>query len=372
MSKVNLTNQSQASIATPTTGTTEIFIDSLDKRLKTKDDAGAVFDYSAAGASITQLTGEVTAGPGPGSVGATLSNSAVIGKVLTGLTANSGTILATDTIFQAFRKLVNKQNGAFYPNLSTGATVIASNTTLTSDLYCDTLTVNIGAVLFTNGYRVFAKTSITCNGTIDRSGTDATGTGATAALTAGTIGAGGAGGAGGNAAGSAGGASATGLGGAGSAGGLGSGGAGGAAGAFTVNPINSGSVEILFDQGRARLGLNISGTQITGGSGGGGGGGDGTAGGAGGAGGALMILCSRSITGTGTISAKGGNGFQPPAGNRGGGGGGGGGIIVTISENDVTATSLTFNVAGGTGASGSGTGASGVNGTNGRIYQIIA
>ena len=371
MSKVNLVNQNLASVDTPATGKTHIFIDSADKRLKTKDDAGAVFDYSAAGASITQLTGEVTAGPGPGSVGATLSNAAVVGKLLTGLTPNTGVILATDTIFQAFRKLVTKQNTAFYPNLGTGATVISANTSLTSDLYCDTLTVNLGATLFTNGYRVFAKTSIVCNGSIDRSGTDASGTGATAALTAGTLAAGGAGGAGGTAAGSAGGASATGLGGAGGSGGA-TGSAGGTAGALTLNPINSGSVEVFFDQNRARIGQNLIGGLITGGSGGGGGAGDGTAGGGGGAGGALMILVSRSITGTGSITAKGGNGFQPVAGNRGGGGGAGGGIIVTISENDVTATSLVFNIAGGAGASGAGTGGSGLNGSNGRIYQIIA
>jgi hypothetical protein len=47
------------------------------------------------------LTGEVT------SVGnaATLTNSAVIGKVLTGYTSGAGTVAATDTILQAFNKL---------------------------------------------------------------------------------------------------------------------------------------------------------------------------------------------------------------------------------------------------------------------------
>jgi hypothetical protein len=370
MSKVNLSNQSAASIDIPASGTTQIFVDT-DKKIKTKDDTGAVFDYSAVGSAITQLTGEVTAGPGPGSVGATVSNAAVLGKVLTGLVASSGVIAPTDTILQAFNKLVNKQNGDIYPNLGMGNTVIAANTSLTSDLYCDTLTVNLGATLFPNGYRVFAKTSIVCNGTIDRSGTDAAGTGATAALTAGTLAAAGAGGAGGTAAGSAGGASAVGLGGSGGAGGA-TGSAGGVAGAFTLNPINSGSVEVFYDQARARLGLSLTNALITGGSGGGGGAGDGTAGGGGGTGGALMVLVSRSITGTGSIVARGGNGFQPLAGNRGGGGGGGGGVIVTISENDVTTSGLTFNVAGGIGASGSGTGGSGLNGSNGRIYNIIA
>jgi hypothetical protein len=369
MSQIIVDNQ--ASVGTPATGETAIYVDSADKLLKSKDDAGAVTNYGSAGVAITSLTGEVTA-TGPGAAAATVPNATVVGKVLTGLAAAAGTILSTDTILQAFGKLVNKQNSAVYPNSSAGAQVISSDTTLTADLYCDTLTVDVGATLFTGGYRVFSKTSIVCNGSIDRSGNSATGTGATAAITAGTIGGGGAGGAGGTAAGSAGGASATGLGGAGGAGGLGSGGAGGAAGTFTLVTVNNGGSDIFNDQGRARLGVHIGGTVVTGGSGGGGGGGDGTAGGAGGGGGALLVLISRSITGTGTIRARGGNGFQPLAGNRGGGGGGGGGIIATISENDVTATSLTFDVSGGTGASGAGTGASGANGANGRIYQIIA
>jgi hypothetical protein len=369
MSQLQLDNQS--SVPTPSSGATTIYVDSADKLLKSKDDSGAVTNYGSAGVAITSLTGQVTA-TGPGAATATVANSAVIGKVLTGLAAAAGTIVATDTILQAFGKLVNKQNNAVYPNLAVGATTIATDTTLTQDLYCDTLTVNVGATLYTNGYRVIAKSGIVNNGSIDRSGNNATGTAATAALTAGTLGAAGAGGAGGTAAGSAGGSSATGLGGAGAAGGAGSGGAGGAAGTFTIVPVTAGGPELFYDQGRGRLGLTITGTAVTGGAGGGGGGGDGTAGGAGGGGGALMVLISRSITGTGTIRAKGGNGFQPLAGNRGGGGGGGGGIIITISENDVTAAGLTFDVSGGTGASGSGTGASGSNGSNGRIYNVVA
>lgn len=60
----------------------------------------------AAGNYITALTGEVTAS-GPGSVAATVTNSAVIGKVITGYVSGSGTVAATDTILQA----VNKLNG---------------------------------------------------------------------------------------------------------------------------------------------------------------------------------------------------------------------------------------------------------------------
>lgn len=58
----------------------------------------------AQNAGITALTGEAT-GTGPGSTAVTLTNSAVIGKVLTGYVSGSGTVAATDTILQAVQKL---------------------------------------------------------------------------------------------------------------------------------------------------------------------------------------------------------------------------------------------------------------------------
>jgi hypothetical protein len=58
---------------------------------------------------ITALTGEVTA-TGPGSVVATLSNSAVTGKVLTGLNVAGNAILSTDSILTAFGKLQHQVN----------------------------------------------------------------------------------------------------------------------------------------------------------------------------------------------------------------------------------------------------------------------
>lgn len=59
--------------------------------------------YLTANQSIS-LTGEAT-GTGSTSIGVTLSNSAVISKVLTGFTSSTGTILATDSILQAIQKL---------------------------------------------------------------------------------------------------------------------------------------------------------------------------------------------------------------------------------------------------------------------------
>ena len=65
--------------------------------------------YQAQGNYITSLTGEATAS-GPGAASVTLSNSAVIGKVLTGLSVTSGSIVATDSILQAFGKVQGQIN----------------------------------------------------------------------------------------------------------------------------------------------------------------------------------------------------------------------------------------------------------------------
>lgn len=77
----------------------------------------------AAGNYITALTGEVTAS-GPGSVSATVSNAAVIAKVLTGYASGAGTVSATDTILQAIQKL----------NGNTAAISAAAVTSLTGDV----------------------------------------------------------------------------------------------------------------------------------------------------------------------------------------------------------------------------------------------
>ena len=66
--------------------------------------------YQAQGSYITQLSGEATA-VGPGNATVTLSNSAVISKVLTGLNVTGGTVVSTDTILQAFGKVQNQING---------------------------------------------------------------------------------------------------------------------------------------------------------------------------------------------------------------------------------------------------------------------
>jgi len=65
--------------------------------------------YQAQGNYITSLTGEAT-GSGPGATTVTLTNSAVIGKVLTGLSVTSGAVVATDSILQAFGKVQGQIN----------------------------------------------------------------------------------------------------------------------------------------------------------------------------------------------------------------------------------------------------------------------
>jgi len=62
-----------------------------------------------AGNYITALTGEVTAS-GPNSATATVSNAAVIGKVLTGFNPTAGTINASDSILTAFGKTQSQIN----------------------------------------------------------------------------------------------------------------------------------------------------------------------------------------------------------------------------------------------------------------------
>jgi stage V sporulation protein SpoVS len=60
--------------------------------------------------AINELTGEVTAGPGGGSQAATVSNAAVLAKVLTGLSEAYGLVTSSDSILQALSKLVYSQN----------------------------------------------------------------------------------------------------------------------------------------------------------------------------------------------------------------------------------------------------------------------
>jgi hypothetical protein len=69
--------ENQSAPSTPPTGTTDIYVDSADKHTKQIDDTGTIIDLTASANAITQLTGDVTAGPGTGSQVATIANDAV-------------------------------------------------------------------------------------------------------------------------------------------------------------------------------------------------------------------------------------------------------------------------------------------------------
>jgi hypothetical protein len=90
--------------------------------------------YQAQGNYITQLSGEATA-MGPGNATVTLSNLAVISKILTGLNITGGTIIDTDSILTAFGKVQNQLNGLTGGVTYQGTWNAATNTpTLTSSV----------------------------------------------------------------------------------------------------------------------------------------------------------------------------------------------------------------------------------------------
>jgi hypothetical protein len=105
------------------------------------------------------LTGEAT------SVGntATLTNSAVIGKVITGFTSGAGVVAATDTILQAIQKL-NGNTAASGSGTVTSVSVVTANglagtvaTPATTPAI--TLTTSVTGVIKGNGTALSAATS---------------------------------------------------------------------------------------------------------------------------------------------------------------------------------------------------------------------
>lgn len=90
--------------------------------------AGNLNSGTLLAARMPALTGEATTSAG--AVAVTLTNSAVIGKVLTGYTSGAGTVSATDTILQAIQKL--NGNDATNANLTGDVTSVGNATTLTN------------------------------------------------------------------------------------------------------------------------------------------------------------------------------------------------------------------------------------------------
>lgn len=275
-----------------------------------------------------------------------------------------------------------------------------STYTLARDIEATSFRVRNAIILITNGYKVFARSSITndTGGTIQNNG-NAGGVGAAnnpgAALTGNTVGNSRAAGSGATsgAAGNNGTATDTNGagGGPGGTGGASGGGQAGGTGGGARSSVNAGVTApsqggIWGAAGKARpfnvvgmvMGLwsnaNLSGAQFWGGGAGGGGGGrtaTGTgASGGGGGGGGVLVLLSPTITNNGTIQCNGGVGGASTASvGGGGGGGGGGGLIGLLCDSHVNGG--TEQCLGGAAGASTGTGTAAVAGGAGNVVVVL-
>jgi hypothetical protein len=279
---------------------------------------------------------------------------------------------------------------------SDGVVAITSNTTLARDMYYLQLDVSSGAVVNTNGFRLFVADRLTLTGTnttiMNNGGNASAGTGGTAGAgsTPGnmisSIGGGFAGGAGGTgllgvgAAGLPTVSNPLSIGGAGGAGGSAGLEAGGAGGLNTPPSVSSGGIHCIRQVQNAITARDYSSAALIGGSSGGGGASNtlGGAGGGGGGSGGLIVICARSIkcdsAETCFLQSIGGNGAAGSGtGNAGGGGGGGGGCIIVVTRVSNVLSNcpgLTTSVAGGSGGAGLGVGAAGVAGATGNLQVV--
>ena len=235
------------------------------------------------------------------------------------------------------------------------------------------LTINSGASLCTNGFKLHVSGTLTNNGTIHNNGTD--GSDASGA----TPGGAGSGRNYGDLAwdGRSGGDGSLqsgdsvnyideqtyyargGSGGDGSYGGGGSGDGGNNFGNARFFMSSSAFLSGLYDGDAAWSGAR----NISGGMGGGGGTGNDldAAGGGGGGSGSILWVAASSLAGDGELQARGGNGGNAGGTDAGGGGGGGGGIIYLLTNE--SSSPYSYNVDGGEG--GSGGGGSGTDGGQG-------
>jgi hypothetical protein len=293
---------------------------------------------------------------------------------------------------------------------SDGDVTISGNTTLTSDMFYDDLTVNNGVTLNSGGYRIFVKGVLTNNGTISRTpGNGGSGGNGSSSCGGASAGSGGSlsdasmggGATGGNGAigrvctlqngiaGSNGNNQIRSAGGGNGAdagrGGFnaGDGGAGGTGGTITLttSPIHNGYLALIARE----FSTDDTAKVIKGGASGGGGGSGrcnstgetSGAGGGGGSGGGLLLISCKEINNQGTISAPGGNGGG--GGNAvgdscpgGGGGGGGGGVVILVYNKITTVGTLTTpgGNGGGAGTGGGGGAVAGSNGSSGTVIQL--
>lgn len=260
---------------------------------------------------------------------------------------------------------------------SDGDAVWSTNDIIDSDKQYNSLHVLPGAILSTNGSRIFVRGRLLNEGTIKNDGSAASGV------------TGGFGGAGDTVAGGISGADGRTTTGAGASAidwttqvldNRGEGGGGGGAGANVGGEPTDDATNFVQNSAFENIVGALVGSSFTdaglvspeGGGGGGAGGnasGSGTNGGAGGGGGGTVMISAKTIDNSrGTIQAKGGAGSAATGGgNAGGGGGGGGGRIVLLG---IDTSQGTLSVAGGAGGAKVGTGVAGVAGSAGSTFVV--
>jgi len=87
--------------------------------------------------------------------------------------------------FNSPAKVQRIGNDSVYGTGSDGTVVIASNTSLSRDMYYNSLTINNGVMLNTNGFKVFVKGTLTLNGNIGVGSADTANTSTVSGQTAG-------------------------------------------------------------------------------------------------------------------------------------------------------------------------------------------
>lgn len=272
-----------------------------------------------------------------------------------------------------------------FGNGSDGNVTASIDVSLTRDMYYDNLTIDSGAIVYTNNWRVFVKNTLTLNNGGFRCITGIDGSGVTAGArpplnfygrgTAATNGVAGA------ASGPASTPVSPGMGPQGGQGGSDGGiRVGGTVGGVTLEPTISGGIQFIRSviglmNGRSVKtisvgGYGISGPQVLGTGGTGGGAGTASTSGGGGGTGGWVVVIARLIVdggGGGTIYARGGNGGNAVSGNAGGGGGGPGGNCGIVTDSNPIPAGILYDANGGTGGTGLGTGTTGSTGDAGRV-----
>ena len=330
-------------------------------------------------------TGGPTAPNGNGSYPDQALWNSVIGELINAIVV-WGPALSPSPTFDIgqLAEVMGDGNHGYYGDGSTGTLVTSGNVTLSEDRFYDDLTISAGDRVFTDGFILHVKgtLTITATGELQQNGLNGT-NGAGGGAGGGSRGpgtvrdgtSGGNGGASGNP-----GVAATdpldSFGGASGAGGQGNGvNAGGAGAAASAPAATEGTIRSLP---AAANGLTtgyasgVGGIHVRGGAGGGGGGGGAgdAGGGAGGAGGVLIVRARRIVLASGAVISSDGGVGGAGSDNSGGGGGGGGGLVLIIRR-IMEDSGATIEAGAGAGGAGDGTGVNGSAGSAGTVIQLV-